>query len=95
MSADSEIAQMWNAVKERKRENKEARSRLANTEGWEYHRGGFYWKEIGGKKLKWWTSTGTCMYDNKRFGVIWGKRARNLLEKHGQSFVPYAREDNQ
>ena len=71
-------------------QNKIFRLSIANTEGWERHSDYHFSRIIKGKRVDWWPSTGTIIYNSKRqYGynkcVLLLRKLENILNEESEN----------
>ena len=75
-----DMAEVFNAMKQHKKEKRAERFESANDEGWEKHSDHHWYRMINGKKMNYWPSSGLVMIGKSRMNIN-GKRAKALIEK--------------
>tara|TARA_R110000850_G_scaffold273054_1_gene408797 strand:+ start:2029 stop:2271 length:243 start_codon:yes stop_codon:yes gene_type:complete len=78
-----DMAEVFNAMKQHKKESRAARFEAANDEGWEKHSDHHWYRIINGKKMNYWPSSGLVMIGKKRMNIN-GKRVKEMLAKESK-----------
>ncbi len=75
-----DMAEVFNAMKQHKKEIRAARMESADSEGWSKHTDHHWYRIIDGEKMNYWPASGLVMIGKSRMNIN-GKRAKSLIEK--------------